>query len=704
MTDQDKNLSPLQLSERIHCLPVVNGSGDCALSIRKWLLEHQCDCLAVALPASFQTEVLAGVEQLPQPSIVLQRAAPSFSTSWTPETEQPDQEDEEGTQDAWSYVPIDPCQPMIMAMRVALGEHWPIKFCDLETGSFQPLATVMPDPYALRNVPLEKFATAMLSSMTRPFQTQTIQRLEHMAWSLKQMELKYSKIVFVCSILEWPWLHEIYHDRYVAENAEDKELPFHDSVEQPQRYSVRESSLAFMFGELPFITGLYEKARVQLEDDENLAIDGVKQLLMSARSSYRQDLGKRARKITPLLLTQCLKYIRNQSLLEHRMTPDLYTIAVSAQQILGDQYSIHLIDTARSYPFAEDTELPEVALGLDQLRLPESDGGETVSVVSRLPGQPMAWRSLELRRKPIKQEMDKWKTQWNPHSQCSWPPEDNLIESFRARVFDRAKALIGADLARSEKFSTSIKDGIDIRETLRHWYDGEIYVKVMPPSVGTMDCCVMLFDTPADPRDYPWRTTWHAEHQNESTLGFFATNFADEMIGPGIALATYGGAMFLFPPIPVPDIWQDGRLDFADSLEERIVGAACLHARESQIALLSPAPPTATFRKIARRFKKRLVHIPLSTFNDAMVQQMRMVHVLNGYQVRSYAEHFIRKAAGMGRGSYRRDPDSYEKRHSTVDVLVIGAGAAGLCAALAAGRSGAKVLVVEQDFALGGAL
>ena len=651
------SLSPFRLSPNIHCLPVVNGSGDCALAVRRWLLEHQCDCLAVALPDSFRPAVLDGVEQLPSPSIVLQQPSASYEQHWTPESDSEDDEEDpklEG-QEAWSYVPIDPCQPMIMALRVALGEHWPIKFCDLETNYYQPWATVMPDPFALRNVPLEKFAAALLPSMTRPIQEQIVQRLEHMAWRLKQLEDRYESIVFVCSILEWPWLHEIYQDRYgvtgeepvaseLSKDADEAELPLHDSVETPTRYAVSENSLIFLFGELPFITGLFERARAELEDDENLAIDGVKQLLMSARSSYRQDLGKRARKITPLLLTQCLKYIRNQSLIEHRMTPDLYTIAVSAQQILGDQYSIHLVDTARNYPFVEEFGLSEAVLGIDQVRLPESEGGDTVSVVSRLPGQPMSWRSLELKRKPVKQELDQWKQQWNPRSQCSWPPEDNVIESFRARVFDRARALIGADLARSEKFSTSIKDGIDIRETLRHWYDNEIYVKVMPPSVGAMDCAVMLFEQDPDPREYPWRTTWFAEHKNESTLAFYATNFADEMIGPGIALATYGGAMFLFPPVPIPDIWHDPRLQFAESLEEKLVGAACLHARESQIALLSPAAPNAALRKIARRYRKRLVHIPLSSFNDATVQQLRMVHVLNGSEVRSYAEHFIRKA------------------------------------------------------------
>ena len=323
------------------------------------------------------------------------------------------------------------------------------------------------------------------------------------------------------------------------------------------------------------------------------------------------------------------------------MTPDMYTLAVSAQQILGDQYATHLIETARNYPFYDESGLPEATLGIDQVRLPDE---ETANIVSRLPGQPMTWRSLEIRRKPERQDLERWQTQWNPYAQCSWPPEDSLIESFRTRVMDRAKALIGADLARSEKFSTSIKDGIDIRETLRNWYNGDIYVKVLPPSVGTLDCCVMLFDVPADPRDYPWRTTWFAEHKDESTLAFFATDFQKEIIGPGIALANYGGAMFLFPPFSIPDIWQDPRLDFADSMEERIIGAACLHSRERRIALLSPGAPGAAYRSIARRFKKQLVHIPLSSFNDAMVQQMRMVHVLNGREVRSYASHFIRKA------------------------------------------------------------
>lgn len=67
-------------------------------------------------------------------------------------------------------------------------------------------------------------------------------------------------------------------------------------------------------------------------------------------------------------------------------------------------------------------------------------------------------------------------------------------------------------------------------------------------------------------------------------------------------------------------------------------------------------------------------------------------------------EPTIRRAAGLGRASFEPDPDTYEKAHAFCDVLVIGAGPAGLCAALTAGRSGARVILCDEDFVLGGRL
>ncbi|WP_029002814.1 sarcosine oxidase subunit alpha family protein [Azorhizobium doebereinerae] len=67
-------------------------------------------------------------------------------------------------------------------------------------------------------------------------------------------------------------------------------------------------------------------------------------------------------------------------------------------------------------------------------------------------------------------------------------------------------------------------------------------------------------------------------------------------------------------------------------------------------------------------------------------------------------EPVIRRAAGLGRAAEENDPDTYEKAHTFCDVLVIGAGAAGLTAALSAARSGARVILADEDFALGGRL
>ena len=69
-----------------------------------------------------------------------------------------------------------------------------------------------------------------------------------------------------------------------------------------------------------------------------------------------------------------------------------------------------------------------------------------------------------------------------------------------------------------------------------------------------------------------------------------------------------------------------------------------------------------------------------------------------------FCEKFIRKAAGMGTATKLSDPDTYDKTNIHCDVLVIGGGPAGLSAALAAGRSGAKVILAEQDKSLGGSL
>ncbi|TFG64537.1 MAG: hypothetical protein E4H32_02910, partial [Nitrospirales bacterium] len=92
------------LSPRIQVVPIVHGSGDMAQTVRDLMVSQEIDCLALPLPPSVEILVEEGVAILPIISLVVC----------------PEQGDDEAS--SCSYVPIDPCQPVIMGIRVAMGE------------------------------------------------------------------------------------------------------------------------------------------------------------------------------------------------------------------------------------------------------------------------------------------------------------------------------------------------------------------------------------------------------------------------------------------------------------------------------------------------------------------------------------------------------------------------------------------------------
>ena len=111
-----------RLSERIEFLPVIHGSGQFMRAVRQRLLARSYDCLAVCLPPEFQSTVEAGVTCLPY-------ITASFQT-----------EDDS----AQSYVPIDPTQPVIAGLRIALQENKRCEFIDLPVSNFEPRKTIFP--------------------------------------------------------------------------------------------------------------------------------------------------------------------------------------------------------------------------------------------------------------------------------------------------------------------------------------------------------------------------------------------------------------------------------------------------------------------------------------------------------------------------------------------------------------------------------
>ena len=73
-----------------------------------------------------------------------------------------------------------------------------------------------------------------------------------------------------------------------------------------------------------------------------------------------------------------------------------------------------------------------------------------------------------------------------------------------------------------------------------------------------------------------------------------------------------------------------------------------------------------------------------------------------GTQIWMFYEKYIRKAAGMGTASRQPDPDNYEHSHGFCDVAIIGSGPSGLAAASRLSDTNEDVILIEQDFELGG--
>jgi hypothetical protein len=610
----------LELSSRLTLIPVLHGSLDFAQAVRERLFGRPVDCLAVPLPDSWIEPVVDAIGELPAPSVVLARVP----------TDQ--------VQHLASYVPIEPCQPVITAMRWGITSRVRIVGYDRETSDYQPLHVSLPDPYALRGLSIEQFASAVLPALPRPepgsFQDE---RVRQMAFELHRLELEHEQIVALVSLTDWPWLREAYQER--------RDYPGHAEPSPTERYRLAPETSFFLFEELPFVAALFERARQKLETTETLSIDGIKELLLVARERWSSKRASTGLWITPKLLQTYLHYVRNLTLVGRRLSPDLYSLVVAGKQVAGDRFAWAILDTARDYAieFQPNDALPLLSMGLGQASLEEFGRHD---MVNRLPGLPRVWRTCKLLPEPPpKPKIPRGGWRWDPYQQCSWPPEDQKIESFHTHVRQQAKNLLSSDLARTEKFSTSIKDGLDIRETLRHWHEGDLYVKEIPPARGRIEIVLFLFEVPAKPEEYPWRTTWMAEHQEESTIGLFATDFRKDIVGPKIGRARYGGVFFLYPPRPIPDVWTDPRL-LADThpqegLEDQLLRAALFHSQSRHVAVVAPVPLRTRWRRMARQYGKTLVHLPLSRFSKRTVDAVRTVHVLGGKEIRSYASRFI---------------------------------------------------------------
>jgi sarcosine oxidase subunit alpha len=102
------------------------------------------------------------------------------------------------------------------------------------------------------------------------------------------------------------------------------------------------------------------------------------------------------------------------------------------------------------------------------------------------------------------------------------------------------------------------------------------------------------------------------------------------------------------------------------------------------------------------RYDAMAVNGALSAFFPAGFYYKTFMQPLGAWE--KLYEPVIRRAAGLGFAPTEPDPDHYASEHRHCEVAVVGAGPAGLAAALGAARAGARVILFDEQPEFGGSL
>jgi len=224
---------------------------------------------------------------------------------------------------------------------------------------------------------------------------------------------------------------------------------------------------------------------------------------------------------------------------------------------------------------------------------------------------------------------------------CSYPPEDIVVEDYGNYLRTKGAHVLSSEDAVCVPFETTILDGIDMRETVRHMHENRIYVKEFKRVKGGVGSVVVVFDEDERRDGYPYVMTWLGEHDQESDMDFYATDPAEHIVGPGICRCTYGGFLMTYPPLRLADIWSDPEYDWARTKGERLLLAGLEYSLEKHVVYVAEKPPRSFIKQVAGRWGKQIVYIPIGQLSPIKLKEIRTLHILAGKDKRNIARNYI---------------------------------------------------------------
>ncbi len=653
---------------RIDLLPILHTAYECCIEVRRAIEVLNPSAIGIEYPKTLQAPILAGIQHLPFITAV------QFHQS----------------SGRLAYVLIEPSEPLIEAARCGLEKKIAVACIDRDTDSPPCDKRPWPDPYAIRLAGLKPYVDSWLqctkdTDVTQePFQAPEEHLREvTMAYHLQNMAKSHDRVLGIVGMAHLPALLRLLQEPQVeplgrarradaclvqvhSESIKEilSESPF--MAEAYERWRSKQSGL-----ELPRTAETPEKVQESWSgigrvvtfpgadlsnqqfdagsdrigwDISHLPIDTFDRwelsghLLQKARTRYHREDGEQ---LTAQDLRHFLQYARNQALVDSRLIPDLYQTILAARGIGDDDFAYRFWEAATEYPWQNmPGKLPTVRVSLEDLGL--------TSRPLRFERKMERQRRIRkmLRPRPQEKFPGEWSQTMGNDFICSHPPEDIVIESYGHFLQKRGQSILSEEQTRVEPFVSSLLDGIDVRETIRHWYEKKIYVRECLKVKGKVGSVIVIFDederkNPLQRSRYSWTMTWQGEHEQESDMALYATPPQEKMVGPGIGRSEYGGFLMSYPPGRMFYVWEDPSFDLARNKAERLLLAGLDYSEERYIVYAAAQPPRSWFHSYANRLDRKIVYIPLGHLSPVTLKKLRVFHVLSGHHVRSYAKDYI---------------------------------------------------------------
>lgn len=647
----------------VRLLPVVHDRVDLASIVRAAIQDLDPAALAVELPTTLQDAVTRAVRRLPRISLVVSEQKGAEALVWT----------------------SAPGEPFAEALRWAEEREKPTFFIDPDLPYQERHRDPVPDPYAVWHLGPERFLSLLVEQGASWDRTDEDRAREAgMAHHIQEARRQLAGgplLVLLGS----------FHVRAVAQLLKKPQpLPFaRTRRSHVQLRHLHPESLTSLLPDPPLAHAVFELLREGAPPEEadlkasinrkvSLSRHGLRLITGEKDASRRERAFELARFATRhasrdtargryapdrLKLQQVVwqvaavsyreqtdestkiwqrrlfaDFARRQARIQGLLVPGLYEWVVAARGVGDDNLAWEAFDTARTFPWQEArAEIATARVDGEELDL----GTRRITFRKRFFRVKQRPVRVPIRERPAAADPDKWIEAFDTFGLCSYPSEDLVIEDYARFLQRKAISILSAERKRTEPFTTTLLDGIDIRETLRNVHDGRVYVQELARAAGDAGSVVVIFDRDRSGDRFPYRMTWIGEHQQESDMAFYATTPTEHVVGPGIMRATYGGFMMTYPPRRLFDVWQDPDYRFAREKAEVLLMSAIDYSEEKIVVHVGVDPPAPSMRSYAARQGKRVIHIPLGALSPITLNKIRVVHLLAGHDKRAIAKDYI---------------------------------------------------------------